>query len=56
MPNFNSYFIRLIIGIILIIICDVILRLVTDSEGGWLYITLIVWNLYCYSDYQKNSE
>jgi len=57
MWHYIKYLFKLLVGFMVIIALDVMLKKVDPySDGWWFYTTLILYNGYCYLDYRLNDK
>ena len=60
MWHYIKYLLKLLTGFMVIIALDVMLKKADpDSDGWWFYMTLILYNGYCYLEYRledKNND
>jgi hypothetical protein len=57
MLHYIKYLFKLSVGFMVIIALDVMLKKVDpDSDGWWLYMTLVFYFGYCYLDYRLTAK
>ena len=57
MKHYLRYFFKILFGMMIIIALDVMLKKVDPSVGNWwFFITLVLYNGYCYIDYRIEDK
>lgn len=57
MKHYLRYFLKILFGMMIIIALDVMLKKVDPSVGNWwFFITLVLYNGYCYIDYRIEDK
>ena len=57
MKHYLRYFLKILFGFMIIIALDVMLKKVDPSVGNWwFFITLVLYNGYCYIDYRIEDK
>ena len=57
MKYYLRYFFKILFGFMIIIALDVMLKKVDPSVGNWwFFITLVLYNGYCYIDYRIEDK
>lgn len=57
MKHYLRYFLKILFGFMIIIALDVMLKKVDPSVGNWwFFITLMLYNGYCYINYRIEDK
>lgn len=57
MKHYLRHFLKILFGMMIIIALDVMLKKVDPSVGNWwFFITLVLYNGYCYIDYRIEDK
>jgi predicted membrane channel-forming protein YqfA (hemolysin III family) len=57
MLHYLKYFFKIAFGFMIIVALDTMLQKVDGgAEGWWFYITLVLYNSYCYLEYRLTNK